>query len=98
MVLGNRLEERGLIQAMGLETYPASKFTPFFFLNLSYEQINKLSVSPGPPLFNIIIIDNIYKYKSKGRQGRDSAEPMLQCYNAGMFEIEAEPKSNSLSF
>jgi len=35
MVLGNLIKEWGLIQAIGLGTYPAGKFTPFFFNKLT---------------------------------------------------------------
>jgi hypothetical protein len=31
--LATNLKEWGLIQAIGLRTFPAGKFTPFFFLN-----------------------------------------------------------------
>lgn len=51
--LGNHFKEWGLIQAIGLKTYPVGKFTPFFFLltNLYLSTfIHKLSVSPQTPL------------------------------------------------
>lgn len=42
LVLAAGYKERGLIQAIGLETWPAGKFTPFFFI-----QLKKLSTNLG---------------------------------------------------